>query len=169
SGGGNLQRSALCLGGVVEVAELGHVHHIAKDSSAASLGVNVFVQFVRVRGGDDEKHAFEVGWVAGTRDPFDLARGRPGSYLCRGFGSDDTHSGGGGEEARDFSFGDSARANDEAALAPELEEHREEARGWSLFGDGLHHLILTENGKRKIEKGPKGDSFSPFPVFQERR
>ena len=77
SGDGDLQRAALCYGGVVEVAELGHVHHIAKDATAASLGVNIFVQFLRVRGGDHEEHAFKVGWVAGTGEPFDLARGRP--------------------------------------------------------------------------------------------
>lgn len=172
SGDGDLQRAALCYGGVVKVAELGHVHHIAKDASAASLGVNIFVQFLRVCGGDDEEHAFEIGWLSGTREPFDLARGRPGFYLCSGFGSDDADSGRGVEEPGDFSFGDGARADDEATLALELEEHREEARSRGLFGDGLHPFILTENGKvKKLKKGNGERSISllQFSGFQERR
>jgi len=172
SGDGDLQGSALCYRGIVEVAKLGHVHHIAEDAAAASFSVNIFVQFVRVRGGDDKKHAIEIGGLSRASEPLDVARGSPRFYLRSGFGSDDADFGRRVEQARDFALGDGARADHEATPALELEEHREEAGSRRLLGDGFHRFILTEDGKGKIEKGPmesEAISVFEFSGFQDSR
>lgn len=88
--------------------------------------------------------------------PFDLPGGGPEAYLPRGFGSDDADFGGSIEQAGNLGFADGARADDETGLALELDEHGEEARCRSLFSEGVHGVILAENGKWKIEKGSLG-------------
>ncbi len=106
---------------------------------------------MRVRGGDDKEHSFEVGGLVGTRAPFDLAGGNPGFHLLGGFGSDDEDFGSGVEQAGDFALGDGAGADDEAGPARELEAHGKETRGRSLLWDGLHPSILAEIGNRRME------------------
>ena len=144
SGDRDLERATLHYGGVVEVAELGHVDDVAEDAAPSSLGENVFVEFLRMGGGNDEKHSVEVGGLKPTREALDLPRGGPEAYLPGGFRSDDTDFGRGVEQAGDFSLGDRTRADDEAGASGELDEDWKEARSRSLLGSGLHRVILTE-------------------------
>lgn len=57
SGDGDLQRATLHYGGVVEVAKLRKIHDVAEHAATAGFGVNVFVHFVRIGSGNDEKHS----------------------------------------------------------------------------------------------------------------
>ena len=155
-GDGDLQRAALRYGWVIEIAKLGHVHDVAQDAAAMGFAVNVLVQFVRARRGDDEKHAVKVGRLAGPREPFDLAAFGPGFDLRGGFGRDDADSGRGVEQAGDFGFGDFACADDKAAPALELEEHGEKARGRGLLGSRLHDSILAEKETGTLKMKTRG-------------
>jgi len=73
----DLQRAALRNGRVVEVAKRGKVQDVAGEAAGASFGGNVLLQFGVGRGGDDEVHAVEIGWLERARESFDLPRRGP--------------------------------------------------------------------------------------------
>lgn len=151
-GDGDLERAAMRYGRVVEVAKLGNVHDVAEHAAAESFVVDVLMQFVRGSGGDNEEHAFEVGWLAGAREPLQPAGGSPGLHLFGGLRSDHANDSVGVKEAGDFVLGDGACADDETGPAREFNEHGEKARGRSLFGNRLHGFILTEiEGRKGVE------------------
>lgn len=70
-GDGDLERATLNDGRIVEVAERGNVDDVAEDGAASGFCEDKFVEFGGGRGGDDQKHAIEVGWFEGTLVPIE--------------------------------------------------------------------------------------------------
>src|SRR5204863_528348 len=83
---GDLQRSALYHGGIVEIAESRNVHDIAEHAAPRRFFEYALVKFRRRCGGHNQEHSCQVARLERTLMPFDAVRLRPGAHLRRLFG-----------------------------------------------------------------------------------
>src|SRR4029077_4457176 len=113
-GDSDLQWAAANNGGIIEIAAVRLVHHIAQNSRFLAEPKDLLVQFRRICRAYDQENAFEIGRQKRGRGPINLAR--PGSPWTarRSFRRDHTNRGTAPNEALDFGLGNRPAADDKA-------------------------------------------------------
>ena len=95
---------------------------VDQNPAPIRLSADRFVYSQIVRGGNRQTRAGKVAPpVASSHPPNPPGLREPADH-CAGFGADDGHSRGGGEETADFSGGDSSRADDDDGFVCEIEK-----------------------------------------------
>src|SRR6266576_1388240 len=132
-GNGDLQRSTLHDGGIVEIAKRGDIHNVAEHATLRGLSENALVEIRGGRGCDNQKHSFKIVRLKRPLMPFDAVRMGPGAHLRSRLVRHHAHATAGLQEAGDFGFGDGSRSDDEAGPGRKLEEQGEELCRFHVF------------------------------------
>ncbi len=132
-GNGDLKRTALYDGGIIEITKRGNIHDVAEHAALRRFCKYALVQFRGGRGGDNQKHSCKIVRMKSALMPFEGVRLRPEAHLRGCFGRHHAHLTAGLHEAGDFGFSDGSRSDDEAGPGRKLEEHGEELYWFHAF------------------------------------